>query len=219
VIFSDYIAARSIAIVGPAPPVGDQRAEVDAHDLVYRIGGHVLVDLYTDRCDMVFLNGETGRVLLDDGAGKLRAKCDQADWWILKGRGFRPHGHYRSAFRPALGNPNAVTNMLFDLLAFDPHYITVFGADLYAGGPGTAYSTDSLKMRTASGVERSDDRIARGVMAHRPLEQRRLHRWAVQTGKVRGDDRYMAAVNMADDEYTARIADWARHVPPVETHA
>jgi hypothetical protein len=34
--FGEYVAGKTIAIVGPAPAPYDQSAEVDAHDIVYR---------------------------------------------------------------------------------------------------------------------------------------------------------------------------------------
>jgi hypothetical protein len=91
--------------------------------------------------------------------------------------------------------------MLVDLSHSSCGPITVYGADLYAAGPGNAYR---------KGYERRDpEGLARGVILHEPWKQMRIHRALHQKGKVVGDDRYLAAVTMTDEEYQAVIDRWA----------
>ena len=199
--FWDYVAGRSIAVVGPAPMPVDQSADIDGHDLVYRIAHCPFGGPYGDRCDIAFLNGGSGRMINDDEYTAIRERIDPAQWWVFKARGYRVQGSYRAAIRPLrLTNPNAVTGMLFDLLKFDTGPITVYGADLYAGGPEGAYY-EGYDVRPVRGQ-------AEGVILHKPFDQMRIHRAIVKSGRVRGDDRYLAAVNMTDEEYRAVIDRW-----------
>ena len=202
--FSDYVAGKTIAVVGPAPIPVDQSAEIDAHDLVYRVAGSVdLAGHYGTRCDIVYLNGALGRSILDDDHEHLRRHMDPATWWVYKAkhnRAYRPSGLERIAARPPIQNPNAVTGILWDLTAFDPASITVYGADLYAGGPGNAYYSD-YDRRDVGGQ-------AQGIILHKPLEQMAIHRQVYATGIIKGDDRYVAAVNMSDEDYKAVIDRW-----------
>lgn len=202
--FGDFVAGRSIAVVGPAPMPVDRSAEIDAHDLVYRptqspIGGH-----YGQRIDIAFLNGHTGREIYDDDQAELRERIEPATWWVYKGGtslAGRRDGLWRTIVRPRLRlNLNAVTGILFDLVQHPTGPITVYGADLYAAGPGNSYHPD-YDIRDVAGQ-------AEGFILHEPWKQMRVHRAAVATGRVVGDDRYLAAVSMTDDEYQAVIDRW-----------
>jgi hypothetical protein len=205
--FSDYVAEKSIAIVGPAPMPFDQSADIDGHDLVYRpahspIGGH-----RGERLDIAFLNGHAGRKIYDDEFTDVRVKLEPADWWVYKGSATmqgRRDGNWRKIVKPNLSlNLNAVTGMLFDLAQHRTGHITVFGADLYAGGPGAAYGPDYVSWSDLDVAGH-----AQGFIMHDPWKQMRVHRAIHATGKVVGDDRYLAAVTMTDAEYQAVIDRW-----------
>ncbi len=202
-IWSEYVRGRSVAVVGPAPLERDQSAEIDAHDVVYRTAQHLNAPpTYGTKLDVVFLNGQHGRQVYDDHHTWWREIADSATWWVFKdGRNtYRRDGLRHVAVRPRITNPNAVTCILFDLIQQPVGNITVFGADLYASGPGNAYH-DGYDKRPVSGQ-------AAGITMHKPMEQMRVHRAVHSTGKVTGDDRYLAAVTMSDDEYRAVIDRW-----------
>lgn len=210
--FDAYVAGKTIAVVGPAPLPHDQSADIDSHDLVYRVAAHAqLRDGYGTRCDIAYLNGAVGRTILDDDQRDLKAAIDGATWWVYKtrqGRQYRPHGLQRVAHRPDhVANPNAVTGILWDLTHFHPASITVYGADLYAGGPGNAYDQGYDRRDVAS--------QASSILTHRPLEQRRAHRAIHATGLTIGDDRYLAAVTMTDEQYQAVIDSWRQALEPL----
>ena len=202
--FEHYIAGKTVAIVGPAPMVGRQQAHVDSHDIVYRVTAYADRTTYTGRCDIAFLNGQAGRQILDESYDYCRPYIDQAEWWVYKSknsRTYRPSGNQRHAHLPdTVKNCNAITAMLWDLTYFHPASITVFGADLYAGGPGKAYGK-GYDVRDAGGQ-------AQGIIMHRPIEQFRAHQAIYRTGLVVGDDRYLAAVTMTEDQYGAVITQW-----------
>ena len=199
--FGDFVAGRSIAVVGPAPLERDLTDEIEAHDLVYRAGRHVPRPGYGLRTDIVYLNSHQGRTILEDASATWRAHMEAAAWWVFKDRtGYRPDGNSRRAFKPRQMNPNAVTGILWDLSHFDTGPITVYGTDLYAGGPDRAYYAgyDVHPLVTQ----------AQAFLAHKPWDQMRVHRQVVESGRVVGDDRYLAAVSMTDDEYQAVIDSW-----------
>ena len=202
--FDEYVAGKTIAVVGPAPLLYDQSAEIDAHDLVYRPGHSPMGGWYGDRVDIAYLNGQLGREILDVESREIRERIDIATWWVYKGRNsraYRPEGLERTAHRPDhVHNPNAVTGILWDLTHFHPASVTVYGADLYAGGPGNAYHHE-YDRRDLAGQ-------AQGIILHRPWEQMRAHRAIHSTGLTVGDERYLAAITMTDDQYQAVIDSW-----------
>jgi hypothetical protein len=203
-IWEDYVRGKSIAIVGPAPLTHDQSAQIDSHDIVYRPAKSPIGGWYGERLDAVYLNNIRGRTILEDDQAELRAKIEVADWWVYKSStSHRPTGLYRVARKPRQSgfNPNAITHMLFDLALTPCAYITVFGADLYAGGPENAY---------VEGYPWVDlPHQAFSILSHDPMKNRRVHRAVLTTGKVGGDSRYLAAVSMTDEEYQAVIDRWA----------
>ena len=203
-IWTDYVAGRNIAVVGPAPMPTDQSADIDNHDLVYRpcrapIGGH-----YGQRLDICYLNGQWGRDIYDDEHAQLLDTVDRATWWVFKRTNtHRREGLYRRAERSKNSiNVNAVTAMLFDLVQHNVGNITVYGADLYASGPDDSYDP-------TYGTPWTRIQQAQGVLNHEPWKQMRIHRAVYRTGRVSGDDRYVAAVTMTDAEYQSVIDRWA----------
>ena len=203
--FEEYVAGKRIAVVGPAIPVGDQSAAIDEHDLVYRLAQRRQpIPEYGTRLDIAYLNGLLGRTILDDDKRDYYERIRNCGWWVYKtphGRQHRPHGKERMAIKPAIRNENAITGVLWDLVQFPVASITVYGTDLFAGGPMGSYHPSEQP----DGA--TPEQLAWFVM-HRPLEQLRTHRAIVATGKVVGDDRYLKAATMTDAEYQVVIDEW-----------
>jgi len=202
--FSGFVAGQSVAIVGPAAPVGDQTDQVNSHDLVARVNfaNHRPAG-YGDRCDIAYLNGGLGRTIHDDGA--FWAAHD-ATWWCFKmPNQYRVEGLHRTAFRVPILNAHAVTLAIYDLLKSGAGSVSVFGADLYAT-PGDHYHPDYPNAQL-----HRVGQLAEAIRLHDPWQNRRVHRWALSTGKVKGDDRYLAAVNMSDEDYKNILALWATY--------
>jgi len=214
-MFSDYIAEKTVALVGPAAPWRDQSSEIEAHDVVYRVGFiHNVPAQYGQRTDVGFLNGRQGRELYDDQQVRTTVYHD-VPWLVFKGQtSARLQGNYTRMMKPPIRNPNAATGALYDLLSRHPGpaSVTVYGCDLYAAGPhGLGMYHDRYLDDTADILEGRHldlSRHAFAFLAHRPWDQMRLHRLLVETGRVVGDDRYLAAVSMTDDEYQAVIDAW-----------
>jgi hypothetical protein len=203
VIWADYIAGKTVAVVGPAPLERDQSADIDSHDIVYRTSQHLdMPPEYGSRLDAVFFNGQLGREIYNDERAEVKKAADRAAWWVFKSGNntYRIDGPRHVAARPKITNPNAITMMLWDLIQYPVGSITVFGADLYAAGPGHAYH-DAYDRRLPWSQ-------GQGIIMHKPWEQMRVHRAVHRTGKVIGDDRYLAAVTMTDAEYQTVIDRW-----------
>ena len=211
--FGDYVAEKTIALVGPAKPVGDQSAEIEAHDLVYRLGFIDAIPAeYGTRTDIALLNSRATRTLYDDEWYEHHRHYWNVPWLIMKtSQGMRRQGNYRKASKPPhVRNPNQATLALYDLLQHHPgpSHITVYGVDLYSSGPVGFYHDNYLNF--AHTISKLGDLSvhATAFLGHRPWEQMRLHRAVHATGRVVGDDRYLAAVTMTDDEYQAVIDRW-----------
>lgn len=203
--FAAYVRDRRIAVVGPAIPVGDQSAAIDEHDLVYRLAQRCQpIPEYGRRTDIVYLNGVTGRTILDEEMAPHYEFSKNAGWWVNKRRKLsprRPHGKQRVAIAPPISNENAITGVLYDLVQFPVRSITVYGADLFAAGPRHSY-------HPAEQPDGATPEQLEWFLVHRPFEQLHTHRQIVETGKVVGDDRYLAAATMTDSEYQAVVDEW-----------
>ena len=211
--WAGHVEGRSIAVVGPAPLDADYSDQIEAHDLVYRLGFHDRTLPGTGRrTDIVFLNGRQGREHAEDTFAWERAVADTATWWVFKqSNRYRPNGLHRTAARPSIRNPNQATHALFDLLQYDTGPITVFGVDLYSGGPQQFYNTAYAGL-TARPVESH----AEAFLMHRPFEQLRFHRRFIETGRIVGTPRYLKAATMTDDDYRPIVEAWQAVIAPAE---
>jgi hypothetical protein len=202
--FLEYVAGRTVAVVGPAPAPYDQSAEVEAHDIVYRCSPFsraTPVPGYGTRTDVGIYNGTNtrravaGDELILDGIRRL-------EWAVFKSR---PHPNHLTNTRQALWppprgsfNPNQVTLALFDLTQFHPASVTVFGADFFTGPIGAIYDPAYLPLH----LDVSD--VSASMQHHNQTRQRQVvRRIRDQLGWPVGDARYQAALDMPDDEFDA----------------
>lgn len=213
--FGEYVEGKTIAVVGPAPAPYDQSAEVDAHDIVYRTSYGFVYDGeresykpglfpagYGTRVDMSFYNGGATRQVPD---GLLDEVYPDLNWAVHK---FRPEyisplTNIHVCRHPRLNDSdvygNQVTLMLFDLTAYAPASVTVFGADFYMAPPAEWYATEygSEKMVISNDVyEWQDDATETiGVNFHDQEVQRKVIR-AIRdsVGWPHGDQRFLDAL-------------------------
>lgn len=197
--FADYIRGRTVALVGPALPERDQRAEVDAHDVVYRIGVHAEHHpLYGDRMDVGIVNSQKSRRI---SAGDHADRIAGLDWLITKAGAGTPQVPNRRAHLP-LGTPNLATIALHDLTFFEPATVTVFGADFYLGGPAMAYYGP---YKVASGGYSFFDVRTNSTRVHdQQLQRRIVNRIRAERGWPTGDARYLAALELDDVTFQTR---------------
>jgi len=225
--FGEYVDGRTIAIVGPAPAPYDQSAEVDAHDIVYRTsyGFHVpddhakrktshaeighdwyaagrLPNGYGTRVDMAFYNvGATWMAM----RGELDQVLADVDWACFKVSGMPPSGltNVREVNRPPmklLGAELQITAMLWDLTFYQPASVTVFGADFYTGRFEDLYDDRYVPMDHKTDPEWMEE-AARATVWHDMADNRRVTQLVRAVGWLKGDERFLRALDMTFDEY------------------
>jgi hypothetical protein len=229
--FYEYVAGKTIAIVGPAPAPYDQSAEIEAHDLVYRTsyGLSVPADrairrsssaaVGTDgyrkgaipaktgtRTDLSFYNAGTSDMI---ARGELDDVLVDLDWVICKRSGMQPSGitNLRSCARPPMkvsGTELQITAMLWDLTFYEVASVTVYGADFYIGEFSDWY--DPIYQPTEV-LEDPDDmeQQARGILWHDMEDNRRVCKIIRDLGWLKGDDRFLTALDMDRSEYHPRL--------------
>jgi len=227
--FGEYVAGKTIAIVGPAPAPYDQSAEVDAHDIVYRTswGFSAPRDEAIRKCSSarlgedwfckdVFAPGYGSRV---DMAYYNNGACDQMargeldhiikhlDWTVCKRPNMQPSGltnlrSYNQAPMKLPGTENQVTAMLWDLTFYEPSKVTVFGADFYTGNFEEWYDDTYLPTELWADPNFQQE-AARATLWHNMSDNRRVCRMVHDLGWIAGDQRYLKALHMTFEEYNA----------------
>ena len=194
--FAEYIAGKSVALVGPALAPYDQSAEVEAHDVVYRIGfRHDLgkpVPNYGERTDVVFYNAENSRKL---ALGLYDTFVKTIPWVMVKRDPKMVKGQSYRVLDLPFSKANQAPIALHDLVKLGPSKITVFGVDLYLGGPATAYDKNYL--------DRTPERDWWGVQIHNPQDNHRFVRRLLRQHKdlIVGDKRFIHAAQLTTPEY------------------
>jgi len=199
-LWGEFVKARRVAVVGPAPSVGDQSEAVDSHDIVIRIGYRC--DLqpapsgYGSKLDAVFYNYWNSRKL---GLGLYDGFIFDIPWVLVKKAYRPPEGlkNFRVVPLP-FSKANQVPIVVGDLLANNVESVTVFGTDLYLGGPSFAYEPGY------SGYV--PERIWWEIQLHRPgLQHRYLRGLWNSTGKIMGDERFTSAVSLPTKKYVQEL--------------
>jgi hypothetical protein len=203
--YLEYVAGRTVAVVGPAPAPYDQSAEVEAHDIVLRCSPFsraVAVPGYGTRTDVGIYNGTNTR-RINGGDEQLIAGVKQLKWSIYKVKPY-PYflGNARLAHWPtktrSRQNPNQVTLALSDLTHFEPASVTVFGADFFTGPMGEIYDPAYHYLHAevedvSKSMRHHDQRWNRAIVK----AIRKRYGWP------NGDARYQAVLDMPDDEFDA----------------
>jgi hypothetical protein len=234
--FYEYVAGKTIAIVGPAPVRYDQSAEIDAHDIVYRtsygfgwrsgMDPSPAGDCWTPgvfprgtgtRVDMSFYNGMATRQAAEGALDRLYVDLD---WAVHK---FRPD--YESPLtnirwvqtwpniKGRRVQPNQVTLMLWDLMGMDVADVTVFGADFYMGTSDTWYDPDYMQPGWDLAYDDPTEAFARGAAFEDQEDQRQVIRTIrEQFGWPNGDERFLEALYTSPEEHYALMdAERLRH--------
>jgi hypothetical protein len=227
--FGQYVAGKTIAIVGPAPAPYDQAAEVDAHDIVYRTsyGFSVPTDPavrlssstangadwyrsgvfpagYGTRVDISFYNVNATWMAERD---ELDHILQDLDWAIWKAGGPTSSGitNVRPVNRAPMkvpGTESQVTAMLWDLTYYEPAKVTVFGADFYTGDFEDWYAPEYVPTELMTDPEGMTE-SARAIHWHDQDDNRRIVRAVRDLGWLAGDQRYLRALDMTFQKYNA----------------
>jgi len=225
--FGEYVAGKTIAIVGPAPAPYDQSAEVDAHDLVYRTsyGFHVppnfsdlsssaenghdwyqpghFPDGYGTRVDMAFYNAGATMMAM---RGELDQILTQLDWTMFKVEGMHTSGltnvrHVNRAPMKVPGTESQITAMLYDLTFYEPAKVTVYGADFYTGDLQDWYDPKYIPVGLMVDPNQMTEHV-RSIHWHDQDDNRRIVKAVRDLGWLVGDERFLRALDMSREEYT-----------------
>jgi hypothetical protein len=198
--FADFVKGKTVALVGPAVAPYDQSAEVDSHEIVFRIGYKwdlgKDVPNYGTRTDAVFYNAENSRKL----ALGLYDQFIKEIPYILVKRDPKIGANQRyEILELPFKQANQVPIALHALVKSNPKAITVFGADIYLGGPATAYDKNYL--------DRSPERDWWGVEIHNPGANQKFLAELYRNHKkiIKGDDRFIAACKLSNRDYMTQL--------------
>jgi hypothetical protein len=198
--WADYIAGKTVAVVGPAAPAYDQSADIDAHDVVIRIGW-VSADRchpwYGSKVNVGFYNLAASRYW----SGTRRANVDRLDWVLAKA----DYGLVDSVPSRQVGkvdgiNANQVPLILHDLSLFGPGPVSVFGADFYWNADGL-YTDEYVATTSEAKPSKVGKPVSELLNGHDWDRQRQVCRDAMGRLDVVGDERFLRVVMMDDDEY------------------
>jgi hypothetical protein len=200
--WSDYIAGKTVAIVGPAQPTHDQSAEIDAHDVVIRMGwvaADRLHPWYGRKCNVAFFNLAASRYW--SGSGRADDALATLDWVLVKGeRGITDVTNCRLILKPEGVNANQVPILLYDLSHFVPGPVSVFGADFY-WDPKFVYSDEYLQVTSEAKPAMQGATVADRLNGHDWEKQRAVCRDAMARLNVIGDRRFLDVMALTDSEY------------------
>ena len=138
--FSNRIAGKKIAIVGPANIGIDRGAEIDGYDVVVRMnikGDNALPNFnsHGKRTDVVYLNGIwSNRFEIPNYRDLLNSSCHFV-WRTNKRPALVPNAHslLRIDNLEISGSFLMLPRVITDLLRFKPSSVTIFHTDFYTG--------------------------------------------------------------------------------------
>jgi len=199
--FAEYVAGKTIAIIGPAPfRRGDVNLALD-HDLIYRVSEAG----WNDRIDIQFLSKQNLRDWTSD------QRFVEGDWLCCKvpdrQQKLNTNGQVRTCRLKltAKMNPNQVTGAIMDLEHFEPADVNVYGADLYIEGPSGLYRP-GYYMERFNNFENSKHWA--GIQGHRPwLQHETARAIMLRTGWFSRSTAYREALELDNAEYMARLKD------------
>jgi hypothetical protein len=217
-MIGDMVDGKTVALVGPAPSVGDQQREVDAHDVVVRVGAdHWPWRGYGDRIDIAVLDGfHSGRWLQNDlrTPSGVPVHLPKGVPVLLKA-GYDVPDRLGFVCRPwPMWNPLQMTLTLWHFAALNPASVSVFGADFYVT-PGKAYQETDWEYENTvgeKGVTFAHYVLGRSGTSHdhHPKQDMAIIRQLIaDKGWPVGDERFMRVLAMSDEEYDAATAGWA----------
>jgi hypothetical protein len=189
---------KSVAVVGPAVPLLDQSAEVEACDVIircnYRWNGHERLYGYGERTEGAFYNGLASKSVSHD-----EAVLSELDFVLLKDNAVEvPHAMTVRTARP-FDLANQVPIILHWLESFEPAEIHVFGSDFYTSGYEGSTHYEYLP-------DYDPQQYWKDLQTHNQAAQ---HSWVKafqeRTGLIKGDSRMMELLSLTTEEVIARL--------------
>jgi len=221
--FYSLINGKTIALVGPAKSHHNDAKEIDSHDIVvrcnYKEEGVGLDELIKGvRCNISYYNGNFTRFLLDSNLQKfpehinwIVTKTDKYNK-ILKHK-FNEKGldnlyNFRSLHDTNKyffnGGPNAIPNIIYDLLIYEPTKIKIFHADFML----TVHRNNGYLLdQSPEEFSRKQDFLRTISISHDPISQFRFIKKLYKTGLIEGDKRFEEVISLNAKQFMINLQD------------
>jgi hypothetical protein len=220
--FAEYVNGRTVAVVGPAAPVGDQSPEIEAHDLIVRFArftdSPAPIEGTGHRTNISYYNAGCGRAVI---AGDKRIPSHL--WCRFKAAPpIEGRDRWGRAVRcvPKVRNPNMVPLSTHDLCAAGAAKVTVFCADFYLsekpyGDDLSNHQPVTLNPALAGDIQE----VMRTTLTHHnQIQMRKLMRSLLgEYPALTGDERFLRTLAMDDNIYTTRLAELWPTLPATRT--
>lgn len=210
--FGDYLACKSIAIVGPAPTEAMDADEIDSHDLVVRLNhsheGKGIDPKHKGlRTDITCFNGEQGKSFLYERSGVLPPEVTWGCFKSLRAadsvnnknseKYARAHVRFRQSFH---GIFNMMPIVAMDLALFPAYYLKIYHSDLMLTvRRQKGYYPESFnRPDVIAGMQQI---FRRSSINHDPIQQYRILNSLWCNERITGDERFVQVMEMGLDEY------------------
>ena len=218
--YSQFIENKTVAIVGPMHVSDNDTKEIDSHDIIIRCnycekGDGDFQKTKGLRCDVTYFNGIGTSFLyskknLDWPTEITWAMCKNIDPKLYKKKihtffykSEKNLLHLRTrklkSITPVLynGSLNAVPDIIFDILRFNPKSIYIFHADLM------------LTIRRFKGygpwVANQKEVMSNSFIGHDPITQHCLLLRLWERKKISGDKYFQKVMNLSTQDYIQKL--------------
>lgn len=191
--YAGFLRNKTIAVVGPAPMVGDQSGDIELHDLIVRFewfGGPVQDGAGT-RTDISYYNNAVGKVI-----ARGEKEIPDGIWACFKSRNYLVRGsRQRYSYVPEYRGPNMVPIACHDLIKCGAMSVKVFGANFYLSE--SPYGREDYSV---TNQHRTDDQIMERTLVHhnQNVQRQYMRRMLSENPNLTGDERFLEIVNMDD---------------------
>jgi len=219
--FHSFIQGKSIAIVGPAKSLNNDAKEIDSYDIVVRcnykeegIGVDNLIKGV--RCDISYYNGTNVKYLMASNLQNFPKNID----WIVFDKEYR-HEILKKKFKELginnkyrfkllnrankylfNGRPNAIPNIVYDLLLHKPAQIKIFHADfMLTVGRSKGYFAGIMP----KDFNRKKKELRSISRNHDPISQFRFMKNLYNKNLIEGDKRFEEVINLSTKEFMTQL--------------
>ena len=223
--FLKFIKKRKIAVVGPAKTVSPDASKIDSHDVVVRCnyreqGVGIDSEIKGLRCDLTYFNFEQSK----DFCNQERINWPDGISWVIcksvnsadkvKRKIFASAETRRKKVKPKvrylknisntifMNTPNAMSNIVMDLLKFNPDSIMIFHADMML----TVTRNDGYYPSSWNrGGVMEQTFLKFSSRSHEPVIQYWVLHTLFNNGKIKGDKRFEEVMLLGENEYMSQI--------------
>ena len=226
--FHEYIAGKSIALVGPSPADLSAKIDtiIDSHDLVIRLNDpyyYKYSGSLGSRSDIAFFNGQkaekflSGTQILPDDTRFVVFKTESQAIRFKKRQEcisricMYPFNSYKSLY-------NMIPVVLLDLLLFSPSLIDLYGVNLWLNPSKIAgyqsqsnAKSDNLRLSSQSFTvpqalsPEDKDRITNDFIHHNPFAEFSLLKYLYSQNLLGGDEQFIRTINLTHREYASKL--------------